>query len=193
MIFQFNEKERAIMKRRVTIYLVLLLGIAILDIVYLKISAGEIGLDLLQMLLINIMLICQILRDVFSKKRESLLPEELQAQEDYVLAKNRVSIGGKMGIAGGAMIILPIILLLSMKELHGAWARLAVFSFLGGVPVALFGVAFAVMGSGYITKAEAKYRAEHGVGTEPDCKISTICNILSVIGSVALLVVIFID
>ena len=181
------------MKKKTMVYLGLLFCIVAMDIFYFRVSEGDMGQDLMQLLLIHIMLVCQILRDIFSKRGSIQLPEELQEQEDYVLAKNRVGFGAKIGIVGGLMIIIPVVLLLVLKELHGTWARIAVFAFLGGVPAALIGIILAVMGNGYIAKAEAKYRMDTSAEPEPESRISKICNGISVIASVALLAVIFLD
>ena len=110
-----------------------------------------------------------------------------------MLAKNRVSFGGKIGTAGGLMIVIPAALLFTLKELHGFWARLAVFSFLGGIPAALIGIILTVMGRSYIAKAEAEYRMEISAEPEPENIISKICNIISVIAAAVLLVMIFVD
>ena len=83
------------MKKKTKAYLVLLFCIVVADIFYFRVSEGDMGRDLLQMLLLHVMVVCQILRDIFSKGGSVQLPAEVQEQEDYVLAKTESVLAAK--------------------------------------------------------------------------------------------------
>lgn len=179
------------MQKKTAIYLSLFLCIPVLYLLYLDISSGITGLGILKLPLLYIILVCQLLREAFSKKESFDLPAEIKEHEDYILAKDRMNYGRNMGISGGLMIIIPVVLLFVLKSLHGFWARAAIFSFLFGIPVAIIGLILFMMGKHYIAQAEAKQLAE--TSTEPESKLSNICNIISAITSLMLLIVIIID
>ena len=171
----------------------MLLFVGVLYMLYLDISSGNVGLGTLKMPFIFVVLVCQLVRQSEIGKREHHVPAEIKEHEDYVLAKNRVDIGSKIGIAGLFMISVPIIALIALKDLHGFWARVAVYSALGGIPAAAAGLIFYLMGSHYITKTEAAYLKENASERETESKLSKICSIISAVVSVALLAVILMD
>ena len=179
------------MQKKTAIYLSLFLCIPVLYLLFLDISSGITGFGILKLPLLYIILVCQLLREAFSKKESFDLPSEIKEHEDYILAKDRMNYGRNMGISGGLMIIIPVVLLLIFKSLHGFWARAAIFSFLFGIPVAIIGLILFIMGNHYIAQTVANQLTE--TPTEPESKISNICNIISAITSLTLLIVIIID
>ena len=148
---------------------------------------------MLKLAVISVILVCQIVRAVYMRKQNIEIPAEIKKHEDYVLAKNRVHFGTRMAVAGMLMAIVPLAALLILKDLHGIWARASVFSLLCGIPLAVAGIVFLLLGGSHVAKAEAEYFAGAGIETEPENRICTVCNIVSCIASAALLAVILIE
>ncbi|MBR4861676.1 MAG: hypothetical protein IKU09_05700 [Firmicutes bacterium] len=169
------------MKNKTLIILCVILCALALYSLYLDISAGDTGLNLLKAPALMVIGICQILRCVYTEKQELTMPSDITEQEDYILAKNRVNFGTKFGIAGILMIALPVAALFIRKGLHGIWAQMGLYSFLFGVTAAVIGLILFMLGSTYMAKAESRYRQEQSVPVEPENKIPRICGIVSAI------------
>ena len=180
------------MNNKLSICLSILVAAGAIYFLCADVSAGNVGPDMLRLPLISVILICQIFRSVFAENQGVVIPSELAENEDYIVAKNRVYYGIRLGIAGVLMVVVPVTALVIFKGIHGFWAQLSVYSFLGGIAAAIAGTVIFVLGKHEVTMTEAKCFEETPAQREPENKIVKICNIVSLIASIGLLAVILI-
>lgn len=151
---------------------------------YILISPSENDVEAWRSFMIFLLAASNLLSRVFTNRSISVLPEDIIAEvmedEDYILSKNRMDLGGKLMMVGGIMAGIPLLIMLIKGSTGGifAWSLiLGFFIFIGGAILL-------EIGESYTFEISEEVQQKYNLKLE-ESPISRICNIIAVLALIA--------
>lgn len=151
---------------------------------YILISPSRNDLEVWRHFAIFLYAVFNLLSGMFTNRSLSALPEEVVAEvteeEDYILAKNRTDLGGKLMIVGGVMAGIPLLMLLIKGSAEGIFVWSLIFGFF----IFVGGMILSGMGASYTVEISEEMQKKYNLQLE-ESKISRVCRIIAVLALVA--------